>query len=291
MNQQQPCNWPIAYPAAGPDEVACATCGPLEDLTSADRERVEEMAVNLLWNWSGRRFGTCSVTVRPCRAECLGRPSTFYGPYGATPGGYRGGWLPVLWQGEWFNLRCGSCASGCSCSPGEAKALRLVGPVAEVTEIWINGEILDPAAYVLRDDVLYRTDGWEWPACNNEFEDPQAPDSGAWSITYERGYAVPAGGQIAAYVLACELAKGLCGDNTCQLPKRVSSVTRQGISIAVLDAFEGLEDGRTGIWEIDAWLVSVTKKRSGAPQVFSPDVPKDSGRGLYKGLGRGRTSW
>lgn len=291
LNPNAPCDWPVAYPSDPDDPDAptadCVTCTALDRLTREQRERVETMAIELLWSWSGRRYGLCKVSVRPCRFECAERPSTFSGRSGRR--GQVAGWTPALIGGQWYNLGCGMCSSGCTCTPDRATSLELPGNVHAIEEIWVDGILLDPESYTLRDGILYRTDGGVWPECNDELSDPREPGSLAWEITYQRGYPVPTGGQVSAYLLACELAKAMCGDNDCALPRRVQSVTRQGVSVAILDSFEDLDEGRTGIWEIDSWLSSVSFQQASPPQVFSPDIAPGSMRGLFQGLGRGRT--
>lgn len=256
-----PCNWPIIYPPAG--ECGCgAPDVPVSEMDAA----LEAMAVEMLWAWTGRKFGVCDVTIRPCRDECAGGGSTFWGPSAGVDG-----WSPVLVGGEWFNVSCGSCAQSCGCGLDEAVALRLPGEVAGVVSVWIEGELLPSSAYSLRDGVLFRADGGVWPACNNPLGDPRVVGSGAWEVAYETGTPVPTSGQMAAGLLSCELRKAACRDKTCQLPQRVQSVTRQGVSIgAVVDSFEDLKDGRTGIWLIDSWVAQVNAPRTAAPQVFSP---------------------
>src|SRR4029079_4332301 len=81
----------------------------------------EAVASDLLWNWTGKVFGVCEVTVRPCQSDCAGAdswrstywgrgplwdptfPSAGTGPRGAAP------WFPVLVGGQWHNVYCG-CA-------------------------------------------------------------------------------------------------------------------------------------------------------------------------------------
>lgn len=286
MIPSSPCEWPIASPL---EDSSCAPCSALDGLDETERTLVERMAVELLWAWSGRKFGTCLVEVRPCRETCPDRVPTFWGRGGVGGGMIPqvGGWTPALIDGQWYNLRCGACPSGrCSCSQ-DSRSIVLPGPVASIDEIWVGGVQLPEAAYALRDGALLRLDGGSWPMCNDEFADPQEPDSSAWTISYHRGYEVPAGGQLAAYTLACELAKARCEDNTCQLPKRIQTVSRQGVTVAMLDGFEGLDEGRTGIWEIDSWLSSVSFRPVSPPQVFSPDIPAGTGRGTTAGLGFG----
>jgi hypothetical protein len=55
------------------------------------------------------------------------------------------------------------------------------------------------------------------------------------------------------------LAKALINDRTCGLPQRIQNITRQDVSVTVLDSFEGIDEGHTGIWVVDSWIASVTK--------------------------------
>lgn len=278
--------WPVAYPDCAEGE----SFQEKRNISPATWQLAEETAIGLLWNWTGQRFGTALTEVRPCRASCPDRASTFWGSSSSPLIPQIGGWVPALIAGEWFNIACGTCIGArCSCAPNQATSLELPGPVHSITEVLIDGAVLPASAYVLRGGVLYRIDGEAWPLCNSDAGDPTDPDSGAWSITYERGYEVPTGGQLAAYTLACEIAKDLCGDNDCQLPARLQSISRQGVSIEVMDGFEDLEKGRTGIWSIDAWIASETAARVSRPQVFSPDIEPGRGAGTFSGLGFGRT--
>lgn len=276
-----PCEWPIAYSTAE----GCG-CEPIETLDPETREAIEQMAVELLWSWTGRRLGLCETTVRPCRYECLDNfGSTFWGgaPRALVP--RVAGWVPALIRGEWFNVGCGTCPGECSCAPDRLTSIQLPGRVESITRIVISGEVLSPSAYALRDGVLYRTDGGSWPFCQDAAADPEKPGSDAWEVRYRKGYPVPKSGQLAAAKLACELARAACNDEDCALPQRVQSVTRQGVSVAVLDSFEDVQDGRTGIWLIDSWVASQNAPRTPRPQVFSPDLRPERGteRGRFQG--------
>lgn len=283
MPAQAPCDWPLAIP----DETkGCLPCEALYELNDEQQMMVTEMAVELLWNWTHRKYGTCEVEVRPCRVDCTPYSSTFWGNRTAYGLPQIGGWAPALLGGEWYNIRCGVCPQPrCTCDD-TANSIILPGPVAEIVEIIVDGEILPVDSWLLRDGILYRVDGGVWPECNDQSADPLDPTTGAWTVTYLKGYPVPAGGRLAAYNLACELAKDLLGRDDCQLPQRLQSVTREGVSMAILDGFEGLDDGKTGIWGIDAWIASVTAPRPVMPRVYSPDIAPQ--RGTATGLGQGR---
>lgn len=271
------CSWPISWIDCG------GGCPALEGLTPEEQQQVIDMAVGMLWEWTNRTFGVCEVTIRPCRSDCnpdgYQPGSTFWGRgpgYDPTfpragAGGGGGGipWFPVLISGQWFNITCG-CLGQCACEPSGPTVLSLPGPAQDISEVMIDGEVLPTTAYRLeRNRWLIRTDGETWPTC----QDQNLPDDadGAFAITYLKGVPVPTGGQIAAGRLACELAKGFCDDDSCALPERVQTVTRQGITVAVAQTPEMWE--QTGIWSIDAWVQSVNVPRS-RPGVRSVDRPR-----------------
>lgn len=72
------------------------------------------------------------------------------------------------------------------------------------------------------------------------------------TVVYRYGSAPPLEVAEAIRVLAEELSKSVVGDEDCRLPERVTSITRQGITMTVLDSQEFLDEGKTGIPEIDA---------------------------------------
>lgn len=265
-----PCTWPVNYSACGG-----GPCEALSSLPASGQAAFEEMASTYLWNWTNQQYGLCDIQLRPCKQDCWSsNVSTFWGfggPAGQIAGlgsGFgRAPFTPVLINGQFFNLGCGRCSDSCGC--GSSDALRLPGPVASITEIQIDGVVLPSTAYrVDNHQLLVRTDGGIWPFC----QDMDAPlgSENTWAVTYKQGLSVPVGGQIAAGLLACELAKAACGDKSCGLPQRVQSITRQGVTVAVLDAFDDVDTGHTGIWLIDSWVASVTK-RPRRWRVLSPD--------------------
>lgn len=249
------CGWEISY-------ARCTGSSDEKFLDSVDpevRELAEDMATELLNRWTGGVFGPCEVTVRPCRDQPIIRSQTF-----ALPS--RSRWEPVLIDGEWFNMGCGQCGRVCDCEgPG---SIALPGPVHEVTRVTIDGLVVPEESYRQSGRFLHRTDGGVWPT----YQDRTLPDDeeGTFAVTYTRGLALPAGGKVAAGVLSLELMRALCDDDECSLPQRVQTVSRQGVTVAMLDGFEGLDQGKTGIWLIDSWLTSVTQPRRGG-SVRSPD--------------------
>lgn len=240
------CNWEVL-------NTDC--CDQFTNLDEEIQAEIEAWAVERLWRWTRERFGACEVSVRPCRKKC--------GPaYGI------GG--PVLISGQFTNLTCGSCGDDCSCTT--VSEVILPGPIAEPTEILINGVELDLGAVRVDDWIrLVRIDGGRFPTCQDLSAEPT--EEGTWQITYLRGSPVPPGGGLVAGILACEYAKALCNDSSCRLPKRVTTITRQGLTMGLLDNFQGIETGYTGIWEIDDWISSMNNSYFAA-SVSSPDISK-----------------
>lgn len=217
----------------------------------------------VLWALSGRRYGQCSVKVRPCRRDFF----PFRGSWHEWGSGYE----PVFYGGEWFNV-CGHQHS-CSCDFVDTVLLPPYGMVSAdaVTEVRVNGDVLDPSAYrVDNGSELVRLDGQRWPACQN-MSDPDT-EVGTWSITFTYGIGLDSLAMLAAGDFACEFLKNRLGQS-CKLPSRVQNVTRQGVSFTLLDPHTFLSEGRTGLYTVDLWLSTVNPSAlRQEPVVWSPDV-------------------
>lgn len=251
-----PCEWPVTYATCAEGSAYPA---PLSTLPASGVAMYEDVAKEYLWRWTGQSFGLCEVTLRPCKTDCQEGMSSFFGSGPQRSMGLSGLWTPVLVGGLWYNIGCGRCGDKCGCGGGSP--LILPGPINSVVEVKEDGVVLDASSYYVENNrALVRTDGQRWSDCGLE-------------VTYKIGVPVPVGGQMAAGRLATEFAKAACGDTSCELPRRVQTVARQGVTIAMLDAFDDIDKGHTGIWMVDSWVASVTK----APvqsRVLSPDIPR-----------------
>lgn len=259
-----PCSWAL--------ETACC---PDWDTTDANTRALgTAWATYLLWALTGRRYGPCSVKLRPCAQKCDVFQGYMTWPVG-NPGSSGAGmpWMiPFVDNGTWRN--CG-CAGVCSC---RARCeIPLPGPVARVDEVLIDGAVLDPGSYRVDSyrgqPVLVRTDGECWPECQDM---GLADDAvGAFTVTYQRGVDVPRAGQIAAGKLACEFIKA-CEGGDCRLPDQLASLSRNGVEVEVADPTELLENGLTGVADVDLWIRAVNPARKAMrSRVLSGDLPAE----------------
>ena len=181
-----------------------------------------EVASEVLYRLSGQQFGgVCESTVYPTSCAC--------------------------------SQRWGRGSASCSVYPS---ILLGVTPIVSIDSIVINGAELSDTAYHVDDYTwLVRDDGEPWPCCN----DLRVGAERQWSVTVHAGVAPPASGVVAVKALACEYARACAGDSKCRLPRTVSTVTRQGLTIAARAATLEWVTGRGvvfGIPEIDQFIVS-----------------------------------
>lgn len=258
---------PVDVPPGPVSDVLCAAWATPADVPEQYRpllsntlwESVLMQASEILYWLSGSQFagGGCTETAtlrsRPPAAGVAAWP--YSRTWGECSCWSLGSWgdnrlippAPGLWSGRHY-------------SPMAIKLPR--SPVTAVSSVTVNGDAfaawkIDGAGW------LERTDGQGWIVCND-----------VTVIDYAWGVPPPESGKQAAVKLAVEIALAMNNDSTCQLPARVQSVTRQGISVAVLDPQDFLDNGRTGIYLVDLFLIAVNpgnlRRRA---RVWSPDIP------------------
>lgn len=221
-------------------------------------EEAVQVASNLLWAMSGRKYtGVTTVTER---YTCTLRNNRM-GPSDRTNSA-------VLFGGDVYNIPSGDydeyselVADGLS---PDARIKLRGRPVTKVHTLRNKtGTILDPSSYYLVDhSTLHIRAGTPWTPCNVE-------------ITYSYGIPVPVAGKMAARKLAIEFARLWAGDEMCELPQRVTSVSRQGVSYTILDNQEFIDELRTGLYEIDLFLKTVNPDNARRKaKVFSVDTPR-----------------
>lgn len=256
-----PCSWDV--------DVSCDD--NWGQYTNALQTSAAEFGALILWAATGRRFGLCQRTVRPCGRDF--RDSLNAGYFWSD-----GVWFPYIFNGVWRNCWCGSGTSSfpgcCDCNP-DCQVWLPGGPVASipVTGVSVDGAIVPVDSWrvdsVNGEQYLVRTDGDCWPSCQ-DFN----VDSGAntFFVTYYQGVPVPSVVLRAAGRMASEFAKSCLG-RPCSLPQRVQSITRQGVSVSMVNVDMLLEKGLTGITDVDFVIRSLNPAGlTSAMRISSPDI-------------------
>lgn len=250
-----PCEWPFGEPC----------CPAWDEASDAERERARRVATYLLWAATGRQYGRCEVTIRPCRRSCVDS---------GTVGGHWSGntWTPILDGGRWFNIQCGCGGHRCSCT--EVCEIELPGWLPEPVEIQVDGESIPLSEFRVDDGRrLVWESGKCFPLCQ-QLDRPLGAE-GTWAITYKHGLPVPPGGGDVVADLACEIVKACDARwaDECQLPSNVRRVTRQGVDIEFLTPDQA--PGDFGIFSVNAWVKAANPYKLVQPvQVYSPDVQR-----------------
>lgn len=262
-----PCAWPL--------DTACAPSFP-DDPSEWTPQHVlaVEIATDMLWRRTAGRYGLCPELIRPCRRSCT--PDAYGTDFLFNP---RGPSTLSPYQdqyGKWFNHGCNCPASSCSCKA--PCSIRLPGPVNAVAEVRIDGQVIPADQYTLLRRTGYadllRQGGREgpcWPTCQDLERPITAADT--FSVLYLRGTPVPVAGMRALGSLASEIYKQCTGASGCRLPERVKTVNREGVTYDMFDPGEWLDQGLTGLRDVDTWLRTVNPHGLHQPSaVFSLDV-------------------
>lgn len=241
-------------------------CASFSAASAAITGSALQIASDILYKLSGQQFGICTFTARPCRRDCYGNSWPFDGGNWWQWGGM---WpRPVLFDGAWYNITCGSCSGTCSCGPLEEAWLP--GPVNSIVQVKIDGQLLSPSAYRVDDfRKLVRTDGQRWPVCQNLTADDSQP--GTWSVTAAIGQAVPELGALAVGELMRDIVAG-CPTGNCALPSNATTISRQGLVIDLVTYQEMLQHGLLGLRWCDTFISTYNPNRlQAAPQVYDVD--------------------
>lgn len=226
--------WPVKWP----DSVN------VDDLEEADRRYAEVLAVQSLRTLTLHRVGISAV-----RADVL--PTMNEGTYSVFHS------LPT-YAGT---LGVNPSSAHLKSTLASHRSIKLIAPIHRIIAVSVNGELVNPADYaVVSGAYLVRTNG-EWP----------------WgqkiSIDYETGYPADFTAQIAAGRLAQEFLLALQDSPRCSLPRGVTEISRQGVTLTIEAGL--FPDGLTGIPAVDSfiyqWNPNGLRSR---PRVYSPDVPQ-----------------
>jgi hypothetical protein len=216
-----------------------------------------QLATDILWAATGRRWrgpervGEAVLRAAPPRA---GEPGW---PYHRSWGECRC-YLGTNILGPTWDLGLGG-------GHHELGAVRLPHPdVTSIVAVTVDDAPF--SSFRLDGAWLARTDGQGWPLCQDRAV-----------VTYRFGRPPPDAGRLAAVQLAVEFGRAACAspDQTCRLPMRLQSVTRQGISFEALDDLQYVQAGLTGLLAVDMWIKSVNPYGRKQPaSLWSPDLPR-----------------
>lgn len=221
---------------------------------SVDLMSVCIVASQILYILSGRKYGVRTETLRPV----AGQDNCGWGNLARVP------YISADWLWRYRS------------NEGAPEYLQLKSPVQSISQVKVDGDVLDPSLYQLYDNrTLVRMHDsvsgqtLRWPI----YQRLDLPDTevGTFSVLYSFGQNVPGGGRLAAQIFATELAKYVNRENSA-LADRVVSVTRQGISQTILDPQQFTAMRRTGLYAVDLWLASVNPNGARRrPSITSPD--------------------
>ena len=232
-----------------------STTDPFEGMDSDQQARaflLARVSLNIL---TAGVTANCTRTIRPCSPSCAAQASVWR-------------WSGLTWSGPGSEIWMSACGCVTSCGCRSTGALRLPGPIAEVTEVTIDGTALAEGDYWLDSNGLHRTDGTPWPTTQDMDAPLGSPDT--FGVTYRPGYALGPLGELAYGALTCEMAKAVCGKK-CSLPASVKSVARNGV---VMELSDGLfPGGQTKIRSVDTFVTWVNPHAlKSAPTVLTPEM-------------------
>jgi hypothetical protein len=140
-------------------------------------------------------------------------------------------------------------------------------PVREIASVAVDGEVLDPAKYYLRNGCYLFLDKY-YVSCYSGGQLRKV------EIEYTYGldaYPEPLQRAIEEMTEQIMLADGDSAD--CKIPERVTSVSRQGVSWTLIDPQDFLQDGRTGIYAVDIAIKALNPKNSRRrARIFTTDI-------------------
>lgn len=249
-----PCNWTPTHTHHSAADLAEWNAYPANIRTFAD-----QVAAAAVWGATGRRFGLCDTIARPI-VGCI-----HWSEWDLTA-------LPeyptYMGNGEWIGL---PAMSNC-CIQVNPQSATLDGPVNAITQVTIDGVVVAAANYRVDEGMyLVRTDGGTWPLWQDV--DLAGGGVGTFVVTYQQGLPIPTVVLAASGTYALEVARSASGATTCRLPSRATSITRQGVTIDLIDPTTLLEAGLTGIPEVDAIIQAYNPGRLIRPlRVLVPGV-------------------
>jgi hypothetical protein len=194
------------------------------EIDAADLDEIVQFAGSVLFGLSGGRVGLFTTVqdqywTAPVRSTC------FY----QTP------WGDLSQFDTLQNVRSNDCC-----------AIELQNqPVQSITEVRVDGDVLDPTGYVLLGNSLHRV-GACWPR--------RSGDKPRIQVDYQWGVRPGIVAKMAAAELACEVSAAMSPGQTCSLPSAWTDIVRQGVTVKRPNITELVKAGFTGLPLTDQFI-------------------------------------
>lgn len=149
----------------------------------------------------------------------------------------------------------------------------VTGPVTDVLEVRVAGDIVDPTNYTLMNQRWFvpqrPTTGdpalIPWPLQDYEYADG---GERSWTIEVEHGAAPPAPLKMACAELACQLLRRQLGEE-CDLPDNATSITRGGVTVSL----QARAEGKIGLPLVDAQVERYGCDQTRLRRMYDPARP------------------
>lgn len=229
-------------------------------------------ASNILWALTRRKFsGVCNGYVRPIakprsfeeRSWTMMHPYGYNNTWGACDSGHQMGYSAQCFAPPEIDLG--------------------VYPLVSITQVLIDGVVIPSTEYRIDNNKLLTrvlptaasspTEIFGWPVCQR-YDLPDT-ETGTFSVAYTFGMMPPSEGISAATALAAQFAIARTPNGPkSSLPERITSITRQQMTLAILDPMTFLDKGLTGIYETDLFIRAHNPEGSARRRggVWSPDM-------------------
>jgi hypothetical protein len=271
---------------SAPNPTICAPWAEITDLVSPCRENAYNFeqdviddalltASEILYHLTYEQWpGPCENVVRPCAAYCTVDTIRTHA-YSLSSYGISSWPSNIGMNAETAIGLIGGCMScGCrdvhQCGCWWVSQIELgQSPIVSVESVLIDGNLVDPDRYRVDDYrwLVYLPDPsgddsrTGWPCCQRL--DLATTEDGTFEVEFTVGGLPSRAGIRAAAVLACQFMLAWTPGNAgeCKLPKRVTSLSRQQVSMNLTDPVQLFDKGLTGIAEVDLWVQAIRSER------------------------------
>lgn len=180
----------------------------------------------------------------------------------------------------------------CECYDCEPRFLTMgVWPVTAVVGVREEGIETDPDDYHIDEwRYLVKNNGETFPRCHNWYAgtgtaEDNADDGWVFEVTVEYGIPAPPLITRATAAFACSLLDDVGDCEDCDLPSRLTAVSRQGVSFTVEDFADLMRVGSTGVYALDMAIKVFNPSHLQSPSwVWTPEIARGRRTHLASGV-------